>query len=979
MATTVLDPADQISEPTALSMLKSDSENPMDPSSTGQLKKSTSAFFRRKKKVMAADLLPPLPLGGQAYQGPQSERATPPTEIQRREAHQDFQSKGTDRNRAQQRPEIPTLDRLGAKTMEEHTLHTSTIRAIPQSPAVPQFHERSLDPYNRHIAHVSQKANQARPRVKHRPRTSPAGPTAISIPDHESSDNPGQGEIVRVAPRTTSVGKTNKLSNAISLDRLNERLLIHDPDSVMRSRRENASTSKPLRESQLLREKVSDSKHEAGEANGQSQTQNRDLASISDDWDRAQLIYDGKEGSIPKDRLAAWLGDNDPVSARTLTTYMKLFNLSALNILTALRVLCSKLILRGETQQVDRILSAFSERWFQCNAQNGFIHQDIVHTLCYSILLLNTDLHVAEIPFSQKMTRNQFVKNTLATVRAVRSRLEHPEEASSEDRSDAHKNQDLNDPAVTKLPPSSFHTRASDGAVAEGRPSMESIRSVRRQSQSLPPDSEPLVSAPSIGSVKVWEQQIDRILRDFYASIRSSALPLHDGEANTDLIDYECDAGRLLLRSQVLPKRTMSVLSKSTTDSGQPISKGDNRTLGSKWVHRHRPRPRLYPMSTGGSSRTSFDDGESPMWSPNESSTWSKHSLVKTGTSVSVDSLGPQTQKPAYGFASSLNNAMHREDSSPLATDQPSPALIEDRLELAGAPWAKEGLLKHKHILEAVNKKARHRAWLECFVVVQRGWLRLFSFHNKASTTRSITDGVVGGGNWLQNASPIDSFALRHSYAFTMPLGISKDRPHTWTLYLASGATHLFQAGTEEVAREFVLTTNYWSARSSREPLAGGISNLEYGWSSNVLKPIDRSVAPAPEARATGSSSSKHSHQDVGAAPLPGDSVMISTWVVPNQSTLSSVLTETEQLENLAKHVKAVDLELRQHSEIRPRLILSYSSRHPNLIKALTNWERRNVYLKRECNRQRLYLDAIRQAIKEREAIDEKKEKTVAA
>jgi hypothetical protein len=42
--------------------------------------------------------------------------------------------------------------------------------------------------------------------------------------------------------------------------------------------------------------------------------------------------------------------------------------------------------------------------------------QDIVHAVAYSILLLNTDLHVAEL--TSRMSRSQFVRNTMATIQA---------------------------------------------------------------------------------------------------------------------------------------------------------------------------------------------------------------------------------------------------------------------------------------------------------------------------------------------------------------------------------------------------------------------------------------------------------------------------------------------------------------------------------------------------------------------------------
>src|SRR5271170_2023532 len=41
---------------------------------------------------------------------------------------------------------------------------------------------------------------------------------------------------------------------------------------------------------------------------------------------------------------------------------------------------------------------------------------DVVHALSYSIFLLNTDLHIVDIPSSQRMTRQQFIKNTMNTV-----------------------------------------------------------------------------------------------------------------------------------------------------------------------------------------------------------------------------------------------------------------------------------------------------------------------------------------------------------------------------------------------------------------------------------------------------------------------------------------------------------------------------------------------------------------------------------
>lgn len=90
------------------------------------------------------------------------------------------------------------------------------------------------------------------------------------------------------------------------------------------------------------------------------------------DRERAKKIYDGNEDFIQKAKAAAWLGDEGVVRRRTLLVYMELYDFANLNILAALRILCGRLVLKGETQQVDRILDEFSKRWCQCNPNHGF-------------------------------------------------------------------------------------------------------------------------------------------------------------------------------------------------------------------------------------------------------------------------------------------------------------------------------------------------------------------------------------------------------------------------------------------------------------------------------------------------------------------------------------------------------------------------------------------------------------------------------
>lgn len=97
-------------------------------------------------------------------------------------------------------------------------------------------------------------------------------------------------------------------------------------------------------------------------------------AAIPSAHDRVQAkqIFEGDETFVTKAKAAAWLGEGEPDRARTRCAYMELFDWQNLNILASLRDFCGRLLLKGETQQVDRILDAFSARWCVCNPNHGF-------------------------------------------------------------------------------------------------------------------------------------------------------------------------------------------------------------------------------------------------------------------------------------------------------------------------------------------------------------------------------------------------------------------------------------------------------------------------------------------------------------------------------------------------------------------------------------------------------------------------------
>ncbi|KAI1110347.1 hypothetical protein F5Y14DRAFT_363484 [Nemania sp. NC0429] len=717
-----------------------------------------------------------------------------------------------------------------------------------------------------------------------------------------------------------------------------------------------------------------------------------------DDRQKARGIFDGDEDFIQKEKAAAWMGEEGPVRQRTLRAYMDLYDFENQSVLAALRQICSRLVFRAETQQVDRILVAFSKRWCDCNPDHGFKTNDVIHTMCYSIMLLNTDLHLADI--EQKMTRSQFVKNTMSTI--TQAVADSTDGALNRSSILPSKNALLS-PTTSEAPTLADpeQDKSSWRASFNPLPRAESSLGSHVDSGTGADTCGPLVKAPFDGPIRAWQSQVEVVLKDIYASIRDEKLPLFGADASYQHLQPQTGLGvigRL--------KRTPSVLSKAPSE-GQASLRGrineSTRNQGGRWSSKSRSRPRL--ANGFSSSRTSFDDGSS-IWSPSASSAaWSRHSLGRTQTSMSIDSFGSGYPGGDYqqsiGFANALSQAIIRDDypvansSQSIMSDEfQGVQLLEDEsLELLGPPWVKEGMVTHKHHLDGVDKKAKDRNWNEVFAVVQKGTMSLFSFstksmRHKARTGRKPAAGaVVGGGNWQENATSLGSFSLRQTLASSLPPpGYSRTRPHVWALSLPSGAVHLFQVGTPEISKEFVLTVNYWSARLSTHPLIGGISNIEYGWSDAVINnaligvveepampPRPGSAAAARTHSRQGSrQSSLRSSFDMGGntrTKLPGDRIHIAEWSPPSQSLRPSQCSEAEQLENLLAYVKSVEDELQQHNQLRSPMLLAFTPRGHNAAKAMANWERKSSHLLREIVKFRTYVDGLQHATDRRNEI----------
>lgn len=686
------------------------------------------------------------------------------------------------------------------------------------------------------------------------------------------------------------------------------------------------------------------------------------------------------EDFLAKDKIAEWLGGQSLINKTALRHYMDFFDFSNLRLDHAFRRMCAKLYLKAETQQVDRILEEFARRYFECNPTTIFGNASVVHAVTYSLLLLNTDLHVAEL--ASRMSRGQFVRNTLAT---IQMQLQ-PNQGSNSDlsyddwtsfragsdsdvggttiRSRAKRSDSIaswnsiatRDGGFTPSPltvnSSGQLSSTSDGAgQAQVNGSTVSValstgQEVKEAKSSDPP---PATFVPD----RNWETEMENTLKEMYTAVKNQQILQPVGS----VLMARSSTSSLSPHGPLLRQRSL----RGPPDRFANLKRGSIRGLQSI-LH---AQAGVSPYS----SNSSIDGRASPA-----------PSFANSLDGVHASTVSFLT--PALGFASNLSHTIIREtqedDSHSVKSVGSSTdiSITDEELALLGPPWAKEGMLCRKQYWESSGKRAKSKAWMDVFVVIQKGELSMFVFGDHAHGSSA----VVGGGNWLENAQPVGQVLLAHSLAHALPPpGYNRQRPHCMVLTLSSGGVYFFQAGTEELVNEWVSTCNYWAARQSKEPLAGGVSNMEYGW-NRVLDPLtrvrsisednysvrdgDNEDGQSVRSGKSGRSRIKEMAATVRADKSPwADRTFINEWKPPMPPTVPSNHDEETQMEALQKHVSSLKTELKLHNELRTPMMNMYQPRSSNAAKALSNWEKKSQYLLTEIVKYESYIDSLQAAM----------------
>ncbi|VAH62431.1 unnamed protein product [Triticum turgidum subsp. durum] len=129
---------------------------------------------------------------------------------------------------------------------------------------------------------------------------------------------------------------------------------------------------------------------------------------------------------LDKVKIGEFLGDPDEFNLKVLKEFTDTFDFNGSILDTALRTYLESFRLPGESQKIQRVLEHFSERFYEQQTQEVFATKDAAFILCYSVIMLNTDLHNPQV--KKKMSEDDFIRNN----RAINSGKDLPREYLSE-------------------------------------------------------------------------------------------------------------------------------------------------------------------------------------------------------------------------------------------------------------------------------------------------------------------------------------------------------------------------------------------------------------------------------------------------------------------------------------------------------------------------------------------------------------------
>ncbi|CAO3609093.1 unnamed protein product [Cunninghamella blakesleeana] len=639
----------------------------------------------------------------------------------------------------------------------------------------------------------------------------------------------------------------------------------------------------------------------------------------------AKRIWDEDESFITKDRFAEWLGQANSFNAETLVCYMDLFYFANMQLDSAFRKLCSKLYFKAEAQQIDRILEVFAHRYWDCNPQSIFKCADVVYAVVYSILLLNTDLHVVQ-GNHQRMTKSEFIKNTMVAINTQRIQhleINYPENFEMEMENYLKeiyisvKNYQILQP-LSGSNPNIIVTRSNLRHVESLKRGVNSIiRRAGRESVLIENEFSPIQKLPTTTSLST---QLSSPSATSLTSSTSSPQSL------------------FTTRKQ---SRSLSIRQSTIGGGGASNNNNNNNNNGT--------------MKLNNDSIASFSSGQSNIDNNNNSNHHNTNGIINMINNNNNDHH-PMQRKRARSILRSASTSAYEK-----------PTFIQN------PPYAKEGIIMCKHLLKSSDQKARYREWNEYLVVVNQGTIKLYNMPTQSELDRIIGNNATDLLRPINKKtskkvieSPLTSFnpawndylavtiELNHTLANVLPPpGYNKNRPHVFALQQANGGVFLFQGISLEDVTSWTVTCNYWAAMKSKEPLQGGVSNMDFGWGDCLVDVIMDLDAIQNGDSTTGNTVGVNSP----------DAITIYDWQPPVPPMSSSRLSEQDQLKTLKEHLHWLHAEINEHREVKTKILVKFPKKSFNYKKVMANWSLKSSYLLGDILKYQHYCDAIEKGL----------------
>ncbi|KAF9341521.1 hypothetical protein BGZ91_007178 [Linnemannia elongata] len=621
----------------------------------------------------------------------------------------------------------------------------------------------------------------------------PLAPDTLSVPGAESAEKPLPARPVSMMVTSTSSTITEDESTlgatpSVATRRMSTPVL-QIPDEA-RAVSPSPSTEVKVKFTSLVLEPPTPTRESTD-----------DLA-----YNTSKRCFNEDESFLKREEISCYLGAAKPFNRRVVTHYMNHFDFSGKRLDSAFRQLCQKLMLKGETQEVDRVLEAFAQRYIDCNHQSIFGSKDVVHAITYSILLLNTDLHVVQQSSSSKMSRSAFVKNTLQVVQAQTSQSDRVSEDSS-----AH-GLSLTRTETGEL---SVHGSTNGSGGKKRTPSVKSWRSgTSHQSKSSKMGVDPKANGGH-GNGRWWMRPhqgsgrggpgggfLPRMSRQVQPSALIDAgfggLGSDSGNGQSGANSGRENIVVGMVRRNSINARTKQLRQDAMKRLNSQSSAGSRGLAPSSQSHQGAAtQGGIVDGVRVGNSRYSL------LPPPPVSSGSSTHSTASS-TATRLDVPPPMSRQQSQQSVKTVGKGVSPSGSN--GTDH------QPRFQM-------EGILYRKHLLERPDKKAAHRAWRQLLVVLDQGGLSMFR-----------ADGQMGQA-FEEQGILLDEIRLQHTITNILPPpGYSSSRRHVFAIQLHTGAVFLFQTATALECEEWARTCNYWAAKTSKEPLSGGVVNMDYGW-----------------------------------------------------------------------------------------------------------------------------------------------------